>query len=103
MSGHEFEDDEPDFEVVEEMHVEMREHMFASDLLAVATTEEAERVLAHHFALIRGMVDLLADFAMVLGRLPTPEMATMIADKLREVSESLEANLPVKADEEEAA
>ena len=101
MSGHEFE--EPDFEAVEEMLVEVREHMFASDLLAVATTEEAQEVVASHLALIRTLADALANYAMVLGRIPTPETATMIADDLRELAEGLRDGLPVKADEEEAA
>lgn len=95
--------EEPEVEEVEDMLARMREHMFASDVVAVATTEEMQHLLASQIGLVRTIADTLADYAHVLRVVPTPEMATGIADHLRQVAEGLYASLPVKPDEEEAA
>lgn len=94
-------DEQDEDEALAEMLTQAREHLFARDLLAVTSTEEQQQVLANCYTLIRSVADSLAMYAMVLGRIPTEEMAKGIAEHLQEMADNLHKNLPVKSDEDE--
>lgn len=93
------EENEPEIEEVEDMLLQMREHMLASDLIAAASTEEVQQLLANLYGLLRTIANTMADFAMVLDRIPTPEMAKGMAEQLKQLADGLYENLPVKAEE----
>jgi hypothetical protein len=91
--------EEPEYEDIEQMFAEMRDHMTASHIVSVAEDGELEALLASSFSFDRDTAELLRRLALVLRRIP--ESREHIADHLDEIATMIESLIPKEAEEEE--
>lgn len=87
-------DDEPDDEDLTELLTGASDYSLAGHVVRNSSEAELTKLLADGWSMTRAYAEAVADFAMVLDRIPTEGIAKMTAKHLMEMTESIFRTIP---------